>query len=360
MKINGTAIPRNGRNRFLEFYIEMVTRKYIFFLLLLFFAACYADIKISASLMPSSVYVGDKAELTVAVEYAESVNIRLAIPSDSVIGGFNIESVSMDSIIRVGAMQHREIHYRLAYFNIADNMIPPLGILAVYPDGSVDTALTQPIRVTFRSLLGDSPPDSLDIKDVKSPHSVALNIKKIARNFLIAFGIFVFCLIVLWLISLKKRGIGILEFIAPKKSPWEIASMQLDALAESDMLEKGEFKEYFDRLTDILRGYIEGRFGIGALELSTTETMDNLKDASLGLDAILAACFMESTEILLKRADMVKFAKFLPDIQTALLDMKLTRKLVEDTIPKPIPEETGKTGDKTVPESEQSNRLEAR
>jgi hypothetical protein len=224
----------------------------------------------------------------------------------------------------------------------------------------MDTILTQPVRVKFISMLEETEAESLDIKDIKPPHTVPFDYKKFARNYFIALAFLALILGFLWYQGLRKRGIGILDFIAPKKPPWEIAFIQLDALAESDLLENGEFKEYFDKLTDILRGYIEGRFGIQALELSTTETMDNLKDASLGLDAILAACFMESTEILLKRADMVKFAKFLPDIQTALLDMKLTQKLVEDTIPKPIPEETGKTGDKTVPESEQSNRLEAR
>ncbi|RKZ30960.1 hypothetical protein DRQ33_07460 [bacterium] len=298
------------------------------------FTLAYGEVEVSASLKPSRVRIGDTAILTLAVDYPETVDVGFITPKDSMVGGFNILAVSADTVEKYDDKLHREIHYKLIYFDIFDNLIPPLGVSVKYPSDSVDTVFTQPIRVSFVSVLEDAPIESLDIMDIKEPRPVKRNYVKITKNFLIALGIFLLTLIALVLWRLREKGISIMEFIAPRKPPWEIAFMQLDALAESDLLENGEFKDYFDRLTDILREYIEGRFGIQALELSTTETMENLREADLGLDTVISARFIDTTQNLLRRADLVKFAKFLPDIETAYKDWQTIKSLIEDTIPR--------------------------
>ena len=303
------------------------------------FVISFCRVNVSAELEPSFVEIGDTATLTIAVDYPDTVKIGLFAPKDSTIAGFDVIGVSLDSVVRKGDVLHQEIHYKLAYFDIHDNLIPPLGAVVIHSDNSADTILTQPIRISFISLLGDTATDSLDIKDVKPPRPVKFNYKRFAMNGLLAVAIVIVILGILSYLHLRKRGISIVEFIAPRKPPWEIALMQLDALAESDLLKTGEFKEYFDKLTDILRQYIEGRFGISALELSTTETMENLRDATLDIDRILAARFIDTTEELLRRADMIKFAKVKPDISIGLQDWQKVKELIEETIPHPEQDE---------------------
>lgn len=312
---------------------------YILPLFLLFSVCIWADATASVFADPTAVRIGDRIKLTLNIEYPESAKVGILARSDSMLGAFNIVSISLDSAVSTDSMLLRRLKYELTYFGLADNFIPPVGVVIEYPDGTVDTLMTQPIRVSFRSMLGSVDIDSADICDVKPPKAMPFNYGKFALN--LFWGVLIAAVILgyLWIRSRKERGLAIFEFIAPKKSPWELALLKLDALAESELLAKGEFKEYFDQLTDILREYIEGRFGITAMELSTTETMQNLRQAQLGIDTLLAASFMDSTEQLLRRADLIKFAKVRPDIQTALEDWKLIRKLVEETAPKPEPEE---------------------
>lgn len=317
---------------------------YILFIVAQICMSFAMDATISVIADPTAVRIGDRIGLTLAVDYPESARVGFLGRPDSMLGEFNVLSISLDSTQHCGDTVHKQLRYELTYFGISDNFIPPLGIVVINPDTTADTLLTQPIRVSFISALGvqelDSAAlDSLDIKDVKSPREVSFNYKKFALNSFLGVLIVGVILGYLWYRNRRKKGLGIFEFIAPVKPPWELALLKLDSLAESDMLKSGEFKEYFDRLTDILREYIERRFYVAALELSTTETMENLHDAELGIDAVLAAWFIDNTGELLKRADLVKFAKFVPDIPTGLQDWESVKELIIATTPKPEPPE---------------------
>ena len=292
---------------------------------------------ISASADPATVSIGDVINYSIAVEYPKSVKIGLLGKADSMLGDFRVLAISLDSLESRGGTLHQELHFKLTYFGLTDNVIPPFGMVVVNPDTTVDTVLTQPIRISFLSALGAEPIESLDIRDIKPPKGIPFNYKKLALDFAIGILLVAMILGYLWYRYRRNKGLGFFEFIAPAKPPWERALLKLDTLAESDLLKKGEFKEYFDQLTDIHREYIEGRFKVMSLELSTTETMENLRDAKLDLEAILAASFIDNTETLLRRADLVKFAKFVPDAQIALIDWELVRKLVIETTPKPKP-----------------------
>ena len=312
--------------------------------------------KITAYVEPSSVYIGDRINLIVDVDYPDTTKIGILSMADSTMGAFNVLSVSMDSLIHQDGMFYQEIHFELAYFGITDNIIPPIGLMVIYPDSTADTLMTQPVRVNFISLVESAPPESLEIKDVKPPRKIPRNYNEDA--FHILYGILIGAVIItgIWIWGLKRKGLRIIDFILPKKKPpWELALIKLDKLSKSGLLEGKEYKEYFDQLTDILREYIEGRFGVMSLELSTTETIENLFKTELDLDDIARAWFIDKTDILLHRADLVKFAKYIPDAQTGYEDWEMVEKLVVETTPKPQEEEVTNTNQNTQ-ENDSNNK----
>ncbi len=90
---------------------------------------------------------------------------------------------------------------------------------------------------------------------------------------------------------------------APPVAPHIAAFAALDELRSEHLWQSGEYKGYYSRLTDILRTYISGRYGVAAMEMTSPEIIAASKDLDLP-----ARCEMELQE-LLRDADLVKFAK---------------------------------------------------
>jgi len=96
--------------------------------------------------------------------------------------------------------------------------------------------------------------------------------------------------------------------VPPPEPAHIIALRELKALREDEFWQKGEVKEYYSRLSDILRRYIDNRYGISSPELTTDETVRMLQRA-----AVTTPGQMGLVKEVLSLSDMVKFAKYVPD-----------------------------------------------
>lgn len=81
---------------------------------------------------------------------------------------------------------------------------------------------------------------------------------------------------------------------------------ELDNLNSKKYLENNKFKIYFTRLSEIFRGYLEGRFHLNALELTSNELKQELEKLKLEEDWV---------NNFLRIGDLVKFAKATPNIE---------------------------------------------
>ena len=102
-----------------------------------------------------------------------------------------------------------------------------------------------------------------------------------------------------------------------RRSAWEVARARLDALA-SRALPSGEdeIDQFFVELSALIRRYLEDRFELRAPELTTEEFLQ-VASASPDLGDEQQGFLRD----FLRRADMVKFARFIPeadDIRAAL------------------------------------------
>jgi hypothetical protein len=113
---------------------------------------------------------------------------------------------------------------------------------------------------------------------------------------------------------------------APEIPAWEKAYQQLEALRQENLPDKGLFKEFFTRVADIARHYMEDRFNIHAPHMTTEEFL-----YSLGIYGHLNEGQNAALKDFLDSCDMVKFAKYAPTIKEAQKNFDLARKLVDDT-----------------------------
>lgn len=153
---------------------------------------------------------------------------------------------------------------------------------------------------------------------------------------LIAAGIYFY-------LSMKREK----PLFAPKKvkvPPYEEAIDALNTLKAAKLWQAGQDKEYFTRLTDILRRYIDRRFSINAVEMTSSEIIDTLKRNEE------TRAVNEQLRQILEVADFVKFANMraLPDDSEG--SWNKAQHFVEETKPQPVVEEeetkTENNGDK--------------
>lgn len=118
----------------------------------------------------------------------------------------------------------------------------------------------------------------------------------------------------------------------PEPSPYETAMTDLRDLKARKLWEQGMEKEYFTRLTDILRVYLDRRFGINAMEMTSTEIVRSLRANET---TRMSADRMRSV---LEVADFVKFAKMRPLPDDNVKSYNAAVAFVEDTRPAPEPD----------------------
>lgn len=84
------------------------------------------------------------------------------------------------------------------------------------------------------------------------------------------------------------------------------AANELDKLKAEKIWQQGREKEFYSKLTDILRRYIYEREGINAMEMTSGEILNNIRQIS-DVDSVY-----DNLKQILSTADLVKFAKYKP------------------------------------------------
>ena len=90
----------------------------------------------------------------------------------------------------------------------------------------------------------------------------------------------------------------------PQEPAHVVAFRELKKLEEDELTKKGLIKEYYSRLTGIVRTYITRQFSIHAMESTTSEILEAFAVQNTGDRKLL-----DTLESLLMLADLVKFAK---------------------------------------------------
>ncbi len=131
---------------------------------------------------------------------------------------------------------------------------------------------------------------------------------------------------------MEERTLGRVKIPRP---PHEIALEALDALERAGLLERGEIKAFHVEVSEIVRTYVEERFTVRALEMTSAEVLDGLW--RVGIEGGL----LDDFRTFLERCDLVKFAKLRPTPEASGEMLSLARKLVEETRPRiiEVPEE---------------------
>jgi len=165
-----------------------------------------------------------------------------------------------------------------------------------------------------------------DVKDIKGPRSARLPFWPFLLLIAVVLAAWSW---VAWRKRLRK-GLPAAGGSPPDtRSAEEVAESELAALEASGAWAEGRHKEFYGSLTEILRRYLERRFGFAATRETTSEIHRRLRGREF--DRRLLAVFKE----LFDRADLVKFSKVAALPRWGAEDLGEARRLVRETTPQP-------------------------
>jgi hypothetical protein len=216
--------------------------------------------------------------------------------------------------------------YGLTQFDSGRYMIPSVKILI-----NKKEYLSDSIQVEVANVQVDTLKQKMyDIKDIAPANEGIGDWWKYLLVLLVIAGIGA---LIYWYIKKRQKN-KIEEEIY--KTPIEKATSLLNSLEKKELWQQGEVKEYYSQLTDIVRNYIEEAIEIPAMESTTSELIEGLKMASKKKKMKLSQETIDNLFVVLKQADLVKFAKSKPmDFEITEDRKKIERAIV--TLDKAIP-----------------------
>ena len=267
-------------------------------------------VKLTLRASPASPRLSDVVDLEVLVEGKEGVLIEP--PSfGQAVGDFLVLDYSEKSTDLQGKpipLHSRLFHYRLEPVSSGKHLIRTLAI--EFTDNRQDSEAvgqkvrieSKPIEMTITSELDGQIPDLANLEPMLPPIELG---SKVPWNWIIPCGLLGLILIsLLWF----TRNPKIKSQVVPPRPPSEIASEQLQQLLAENLPAQGRVKEFYLRLTAIVREFIEGSTGIRAPEQTTEEF---LRDSRLG--EVFSKPQSDRLKEFLEAADMVKYAGSLPE-----------------------------------------------
>ena len=289
-------------------------RKLYLLISLFFFVALQnvsaQDVHVSATTDTLEYIVGDYIDYTIELKYPKGVNVVIPMVKDSI---DNLVFIKNGEVIQKeeGAEVYELRHYIFSKYDSADVTIPSFHIPYTINGGEPQYAYVNPVDIVVHTIEVNQ---QQEIQDVKEPKRISLNWLLISVIAILVLGLLVGIYFGYKYYQKKKSGKEIEKpiIIIP---PYDKAIASLNELDEKKLWQQGLVKEYHSEVTGIVRDYFKDRFDFNSLEMTTKETIENLKAKNVNEKVIV------TTEEFLANADMVKFAKFepMPTVNEAMM-----------------------------------------
>jgi hypothetical protein len=290
------------------------------------------NVEVTARADSNHILIGDWLHVTLEAHHPADVTVQFPHLPDS-LPGFAIIRQDTPSVKASGGQSVTTVSLVVTSFDTGMQVFPAIPArYARRGDTAYMATSTSPVPVTVKGVAVDT---SKDIRDVKPPMGVPITFADILPYLI---GVIVLAGLI-WLIRyiIRKRAKG--ESLLPEepaRPPYEVAIEALKALESEKLWQRGKLKEYHSQLSDIVRGYIEGRFSVKAMEMVTDEILAAPEIRALPSDIVARL----KDELVL--ADLVKFAKYQPvaaendkSLESSYTFVEKTR-VADDPVPPPV------------------------
>lgn len=270
--------------------------------------------------------IADRLQVTLSAEAPAAVNVTLPAVASS-LGPFTVlrQSPVASSRIAPGRQVWRRV-YELEAERSGDLIIPSLTVRVTRRDAGDASSLalqTDPLTITVTTVLGDDA-DVKAPKDIAPP--VALRRRGVPSWVWGGLGTFIAlsALLGLWWWRRRRKARAMTE--APRQLAHLLALQALEDLMQAGLMQEAQAERFYVRLSDIVRQYVEWRFGLQATEQTTEEFLAAVHQTGglIGSHQALLGTF-------LAHCDLVKFARYQPGLADMQRAYDSAREFVQHT-----------------------------
>ena len=296
------------------------------------------SVSIESKVDRAKITIGDRITYSIIVTKDENIVVEMPDVGAN-LGAFEILQFNDPEPQKTDGKIVQAREFTISTFDVGEYEIPPVVIhFSTGADTVWQELTTEKIKIEVESL---KPSEAGDVRDIKFPLELERDIKTIIR--LIAAGVIILLIgiLIYYFIKRRKQGNSLIpKRVKPPKPPHEIALHELGRLVKSNLIAKGAVKQFYIQLSEIIRKYIEGRYYVVALEMTTMQLIRNMEQIDIENGVI------ELTSVFLESCDLVKFAKYKPTDQENQIAIQQAYDFVNKT--KILPLEIEENGNKTI------------
>jgi len=252
----------------------------------------------------NNVLIGDRIKLLLELECNKKLNVVMPVVPDTIGAVEVLHKSSIDTITEGNKYRFLQ-KIEVTCFDSGAYVIPTFVFMYEKPGfNTLFPAATDSIFLYFHTVEVDT---SQAIKDIKGPLDEPFSLEEFIGYIIAALAILLISLAA-WFLGKRYKT----KRIKPKlhydpRIPADVfARAELEKLEKEKLWQSGFVKQYYIRLTDILRLYLQRQLDFQALEMTTDEILDSIQKGSIAHNNIALL------EFILRVADLVKFAKSIP------------------------------------------------
>ena len=261
-----------------------------------------AQVSVEARIDSIAMYIGEQVHVTLTVTAVEGAKVilpsfkerQMITPGVEVLGAIDMEKESDGD----GETIYRRI-YTLTSFDGKLYYLPPFRVKV---DGREYKSSSLALKVV------DVPVDSANVDKFFGPKDVQDNPFQ-WDDWKLPFWLSVLMLVLgsasYYIFVRLRSGKPIIAHIKiiKKLLPHQKAMKAIEHIKEERMVQAEDPKEYYTRLTETLRRYIEERYGFNAMEMTSGQIISHLM-------TVADQKSLDELRVLFETADLVKFAKY--------------------------------------------------
>ena len=264
-------------------------------------ASAQAPFEADLAVVPDQIVIGDVVRVTASVTHPAGYVVG-PLALDSQWGPFEVRALEAPVITtNADGTETTSVTFEGQVFETGQLTTPALTLTVISPTGAETVSTAAPVAVNVTSILQDG-----ELRDIRPQteypdRNVGLIVGAVLAA-LAAIAIAVAALVYVLHGRTSRLPVPAVDL----RTPYERAVAELARVHDLGLAKDRRFKEHYVLTSDVLRHYIDGEFGLDAVESTTAEVSRQIRASSV--EWILGHRVLT----ILYVSDLVKFARYSP------------------------------------------------